>query len=133
MYKNKAYILIITVIILGLILLFSIFLVSHYIKEKNIAQIGVNQLIAEQAAISGIEQSLYQVQSAPAWTTGYANSTLTKSNATYNVTFNSASGQPYSTNNYNGASSVTGYNSRIIPAGAIHIVSKGTFSGSSTV
>ncbi|MCD4782704.1 MAG: hypothetical protein K8T10_02620 [Candidatus Eremiobacteraeota bacterium] len=87
-----------------------------------------NQVTAMYAAKAGTEESLYQLFENNSWSDGFNQKQLADSGATYTVTFDQfQTVYPYSTNNSLGASSIIGYGGRIVPPGAVYLISTGEY------
>ena len=130
--RARGYILIITLLGIGIMFFYAILIVKHYASEKSLAFQGEQKLVAEQAAIAGMEDSIYQLKKSISWSAGFNKVLLPHSKATYSVSFDKTQKTiPYSLNNYLFEGSKTGYGGRIVPSNTIHLISEGQC-GSST-
>lgn len=132
--KSKGYILLITILAIGALFFFAFALVRFQAADKKLAQKGENKVIAEQAAIAGVEQSILELKKNITWKTGFNKVELSHSKATYSVSFDKTQTLiPYSTINYLSSSSTVGYGGRVVPKGFIHIVSTGEYAGTKVI
>jgi len=126
MKRQNGSILALTLLVMAAIFFFGLLYLSFYQAEKTLAQKAETDLIALEAASAGIQDALYQLKKNPWWSAGFSAVTLPRSGATYTMSFNSGqTAVPWSTNNSQGTSPVTGSRGRTVPAGLIHLVSVG--------
>jgi hypothetical protein len=126
MERQKGFILALTLLVMAAIFFFGLLYLSFYRTEKSLALKAETDLIALEAASAGIQDAIYQLKRNPRWNAGFSAVYLTRSRAAYTMSFNSGqTAIPYSTNNSQGMSAVTGYRGRVVPAGLIHLVSVG--------
>ena len=135
--RRRGYILILTITVIAVLMIFAIAYVNFYRGEKILAQNAEKNLIAEAAADAGIQDALCRIKISSDWQAGFTNVALSHSGATYNMTFvkNNPQNKYYSTNNSAGPAAITtGWpGNRVVPAGAIHLVSVGTFRGDTRI
>lgn len=131
MNRKNGSLLVLTMVVGAALFFFALAYLALYRGDKAIGQVGEKNVIAEQAAAAGIDDSLYHLKKDAAWKAGFSGAALPHSGATYTVTFDaSQSLLPYSTNNLAGASAVTGWSGRPVPPYSAHLVSQGRFHGS---
>lgn len=123
---SRGFILIIGLLAMGAIFFFSLIYIRLYTADKSLSLKAELSLVADEAALAGIEDSLDQVRQNQAWNTGFNAASLTHSGGTYTVTFNKAQNIiPWSTNNSSGSAAVKGWGGRTVPPNALHLVSTG--------
>jgi len=134
MKKEKGYILIVTLIVMGALVLWGAFALNLYRQEQYTAQKAEMDLIAEEAARAGIEDAFYYLKTDPSWTAGFNNVLLPQSKATYSISFDkSRKDIPWSFNNYGKIETVIGWRGREVPSGSVYLVSVGKFGRSEKV
>ncbi|MGV8121561.1 MAG: hypothetical protein AB2L14_17515 [Candidatus Xenobiia bacterium LiM19] len=123
---SRGFILITGLLAMGAIFFFSLIYIRLYTADKSLSLKAELSLVADEAALAGIEDSLDQVRQNQAWNTGFNAVSLPRSGATYTVTFNKAQNAvPWSTNNSSGSEAVAGWGGRTVPPNALHLVSTG--------
>lgn len=138
MKRERGIILLITLLVMGGLLFFSIAYLNLFWAEKDITFAAENEIKADSAATSGIDDGIRQIVLNSNWRpgqppdTGAYTGSLLNGLATYMISFDSTQNTiPFSTNNSAGFQSVTGYGGRNVPAEMVHLVTAGRF-GSST-
>lgn len=126
--RRRGFILIVTILTIGAMFFFAFWSVKHYSQEKKLAFRGGEHLIAEQAAIAGIEDAFLEIKKDSKWITGFDKVLLPHSKATYSISFNkNQTITPFSSSTKISGAAVTGYGGRNVPAGFIHLISKGEY------
>lgn len=131
--KQRGYILILTMTVISVLMIFGIAFMNFYLGEKALATNSEIRATAEEASEAGINAAVEMLkENYGIWGSkpgdGFANVALPVTGATYSMTFQQGTA-PYSTYNYGNTVSVnTGWpGNRMIPAGAVHLVSVGRF------
>lgn len=150
--RQRGYILLLTVLVIGVLMIVSISYMNYYLQDKALAQKAELETVAESAADAGIDYAVSRLNlKDPLFTNITQITTITNalshSGATYTLTFIPtpppaatpaptptplpAGTAPYSMNNVNGTEAInTGWpGNRYVPAHAVHIVSVGKFQG----
>lgn len=131
---RSGFVLLLTLLVLGALFFYGLALVRLQVADKRFAQRRENALVAEQAARAGLDEALLQLTREVSWKAGLPETRLPHSGATYTVTFDRAqTAVPFSTNNSASTTEVTGWGGRRVPAGFIHLVSRGSFGGSTAL
>lgn len=130
--RPRGYLLVLSLAVMGALIFFAAALMGAFTGENSIAQRAERDVIAEEAARAGIQQAFAQIMQDPGWKAGFTDFSLPKSGATCSMSFTKAIPE-FSTSNRGNAAAVTGYNGRIVPAGAIHLVSVGRYGTSRKV
>ncbi|MDQ7826186.1 MAG: hypothetical protein RDV48_25510 [Candidatus Eremiobacteraeota bacterium] len=130
MKRHRGFILVVALLGIGIMFFFALSMVRHYAADKSLSSRGENTLIAEQAAIAGVEDAMIQLKTDTRWSAGFNKAVLPHSGATYTVTFDkNQAAIPYSTNNATGSTALTGYGGRIVPPQFVHFIAKGEYRG----
>lgn len=132
MRKKGGFILVVTLLVMSALFFLSVLYLNLYGPDKSLAVRAEQQLICNAAASAGIDDAIYQLKRNTNWTTGFSQVLLPQSRATYTMTFD-RNAPPFSTNNFGGAQPVNGWNGRAVSPGMVHLVSLGSFLGSSRV
>ncbi len=125
--NNRGYALVLVILVVLLIVTFSASMVVLSGLDQKLSSKQQFNTIARQAAEAGIEHALYELSNDSSWNAGFDDVKLEPTGSAYFTTFNSSSTVPYSTNNTGGTGEVKGYQERVVPQGAIHIVSIGKY------
>ena len=112
MRRQRGFILVLAMLVSAALFFFTLMYVQLYRAEQNIALQGERVMVAREAATAGLYLASIQIKGTAGWTTGFTAEPLPASGATVTVTFNSSLGLPYSTSNYQGTASVTGWASQ---------------------
>lgn len=127
MKRQKGYLLIYTMLLLAALFFFAVNYLRHYYADRSVGNRVEENVLAEEAAIAGIEQALYQVGDDHAWHPATYSQVLQDSKARFQLAFEPNQGIPASTNNWGNPAAVNGSGQRLVPAGTVHLVSVGTF------
>ena len=128
MGRKRGYILILTLLVMGALILWGIFILNLYRQEQYTAQKGEMDLIAEEAARAGISDAIYYLKKDSSWADGFKDVKLQHSGATYSISFDKKLAQiPWSVNNYNSSEPIKGWRDRVVPPGTVFLVSIGKF------
>ncbi|MBI2251925.1 MAG: hypothetical protein HYU63_04135 [Armatimonadetes bacterium] len=134
MKKINGYILLLTLTFIMALIFFSILYLELYRSGKVIIESAENDIIAESAANAGINDALYQLRQNRLWQSGFSDTSLSNSQATYSLSFdNTQTLIPYSTNNLSNSNSASGYNGRSVPPYSAHLISVGKYRNSSRI
>jgi len=126
MAEKRGYVLVVTLLVMGALLVFTFYFLNLFFAERKITQSGEQKLIAAEAAKAGLEDALLQLKANSNWTTGFTLVRLPHAGSSYTVTFVKGV-VPYSTNNSRGTGVVAGYDGIPVPPGMVHLVSVGRF------
>lgn len=130
--RTRGFILAVTIIAIGFLFFFAFIFVRHYAQEKKLAGRGEEHMIAEQAAIAGIDDAFLELKKDSKWVTGFDRALLPHSGATYSISFDrNQTRVPYSSNTKVTGTAVTGYGGRNVQSGYIHLISMGEYGGTS--
>lgn len=126
MKKARGYLIILTLLVMGALLFLAVVFMNFYSSEQDLALRAQQNIIAEGAAGAAVDAAIYELESDSAWEAGFDRVTLPHSQAVYSLTFNKdQTALPYSTNNLKGATQVTGWQGRIVPAHCAHLIGIG--------
>jgi hypothetical protein len=125
--RRRGMALVLVLMCAAIIVIFASTMVAVLSVQNRLILRNVGLVAAQQAAAAGVNQALYELALNNAWApTGIYSQDLSTGNASFSLTFNTASSTaPWSRNNAAGASAVTGYGGRIVPPGCVHLVALG--------
>lgn len=124
---RRGFVLILAILLSALLFFFALAAVNLSRAEGNLAFRGEQDVVAATAATAGIEAAFAALSQDSSWSAGFQAVELPNSGGRYSLTFNRTQAVlPWSTNNARGLVGVTGWDGRVVPAGAIHLVCVGT-------
>lgn len=132
MRKKSGYILVLTILVIGMLFFFALCYLNLLTAEKTITRRVQDDLVAHAAAEAGMDAAIYHLEGDPAWTGTWDRIVLPHSGASYTVRFEPR-GQVFSTSNMTGSDPVRGYGGRVVPSGAIHLVCVGEYGGAQRI
>ncbi len=131
--EKKAFILVMSLMIIASLFFFGLAFINLFMAEKQLSQRAEQTITADEAAQAGLEDALYQLKRSQTWNAGFNCISTPHSGAAYSMSFNSTqTSLPYSTNNYAGTTTMTGWGGRSIPPGSAHLVSVGSYGNASS-
>lgn len=126
--RNTAAVLALVLLSLALLAVFVMAAFEGARISYGVARRYCEHTIAQEAARAGLGRALHYMTSDPNWSDGFHAYPLSDLGATCSVTFlDGQPGVPRSTNNLLGAAARQAADGRVVPAGACHLVSVGTY------
>lgn len=137
--KNNGYVLLMSLLITASLMFFGLLYLNFFRAERTLAQHAEHNIIIDSAADAGIDTAISSIRQNYKWKgNAFPQSdtiTLTASNALFDMVFYDSLSSPqipdgpYSTNNSESDTAVTGYGGQIVPPYSAHVISTGKYNG----